>query len=116
MDTLRQDLRFALRLLWKDRAFTITTLLTLAVCIGANAAICAVVRSVLLKPLPSPEPDRVVFAYGSFPRAGVERAGTSVPNYFGRQTGVPAFESQALYQFRALSVGEPGSVEGARGL
>ena len=37
MDTLRQDLRFAVRLLWKDRAFAATALLTLALCIGANS-------------------------------------------------------------------------------
>ena len=43
MDTLRQDLRFALRLLWKDSSFAATVILTLALCIGANAAIFAAV-------------------------------------------------------------------------
>ena len=81
MDGLRQDLRFALRLFWKDRAFALTTILTLAICIGANAAIFTVVRSVLLRPLPYPESDRLVFLFDGFPGAGVERAGTSVPNY-----------------------------------
>ena len=61
MDTLLQDLKFAIRLLFKDRAFAATTLLTLAVCIGANTAIFTVVRSVLLRPLPYPEADRLVF-------------------------------------------------------
>ena len=46
--------RFAFRLLWKDRVFAATTILTLALCIGANTAIFAVVRSVLLRPLPYP--------------------------------------------------------------
>ena len=84
MDRLRQDLVFAFRLLWKDRAFALTTLLTLALCIGANTAIFTVVRSVLLRPLPYPEAGRLVSMYDSFPGAGVERAGTSVPNYFDR--------------------------------
>jgi hypothetical protein len=52
MDTLRQDLAFAVRLLAKDRAFAATTILTLAICLGANTAIFTVVRSVLLRPLP----------------------------------------------------------------
>jgi predicted permease len=112
MDTLRQDLRFALRLLWKDRSFAATSILTLALCIGANTAIFAVVRSVLLRPLPYPEAERLVFSYDSFPGAGVERAGTSVPNYVDRQTMVKAFESQALYQWSGYSVGEGSATEG----
>ena len=47
---MAQDLRYALRILFKDRAFSLTVLLTLTLCIGANAAIFAVVNSVLLKP------------------------------------------------------------------
>jgi predicted permease len=112
MDTLRQDLRFALRLLWKDRAFALTAILTLALCIGANTAIFAVVRSVLLRPLPYPESDRLVFTYDGFPGAGVQRAGSSVPNYFDRLTTMPAFASQALYQWTGFSVGEGASAEG----
>jgi hypothetical protein len=77
MDTVRQDLRYAIRLLVKDKAFAATTILTLALCIGANTAIFAVVRSVLLRPLPYPQSDRLVYAYDSFPGAGVERAGST---------------------------------------
>ena len=99
MDTLRQDLAFALRLLAKDRAFAATTILTLAICLGANTTIFTVVRSVLLRPLPYPEAHRLVFEYDAFPGAGVERAGTSVPNYFDRLAFKDVFESQALYRF-----------------
>ena len=67
MDRLRQDLRFAVRLLWKDRAFALTTLLTLALCIGANTAIFTVVRLVLLRPLPYPEAGRLVSMYRLLP-------------------------------------------------
>ena len=49
METFRHDLRFALRLIWKDRGFAATVILTLALCIGGNAAIFTVVRSVLLR-------------------------------------------------------------------
>ena len=106
MDTLRQDLLFAFRLLGKDRAFALTTILTLALCIGANTAIFTVVRSVLLRPLPYPEAERLVFEYDGFPGAGVERAGTSVPNYFDRRAMTDVLESQALYQFGGLRVGK----------
>lgn len=116
MDTLRQDLRFALRLLWKDRAFTATAILTLALCIGANTAIFTVVRSVLLRPLPYPEAGRLIYAVDRFPGAGIDRAGTSVPNYLDRLKEVPALESQALYKQGAYTIGEPGSVEGVAGM
>jgi putative ABC transport system permease protein len=112
MDTLRQDLRFALRLLGKERAFALTTILTLTLCIGANTAIFTVVRSVLLRPLPYPESERLVLSYDAFPGAGVERAGTSVPNYVDRLALTEVFDSQALYQFSGVRVGEGAGAEG----
>ena len=112
MERLLQDLRFAFRLFRKDRAFALTTILTLALCIGANTAIFTVVRSVLLRPLPYPESDRLVFLYESFPGAGVERAGTSVPNYFDRLAFTDVFESQALYQSGGFRVGQGAGAEG----
>jgi predicted permease len=112
MDTVRRDLRFAIRLLIKDKAFAATTILTLALCIGANTAIFAVVRSVLLRPLPYPQSDRLVYSYDSFPGAGVERAGTSVPNYIDRLALTDVLESQALYRFSGIRVGQGASAEG----
>ncbi len=60
MSSLLQDLRVALRVLVKERAFTIVTVLTLAVAIGANTAIFSVVEGVLIRPLPYPNADRLV--------------------------------------------------------
>ena len=108
MDRLLQDLRFALRLLWKDRGFAAAALLTFALCIGANAAIFAVVNSVLLRPLPVPEPDRLVLMHNSYPRAGVERASTGVPDYFDRLRETDVFEEQALYNTRGVTIGIDG--------
>jgi predicted permease len=116
MRTLLGDLRFALRLMARDRAFAIGTILTLMVCVGANAAIFAVVRSVLYRPLPYADAEQLVLLYDSFPGAGVERAGTSVPNYFDRLALKDVFESQALYQSRGVDVGLAGSAERVRAM
>jgi putative ABC transport system permease protein len=106
MDVFRQDLVFAWRMLTKDRAYAAAVILTLAICLGANAAIFTVVRSVLLRPLPYTDPSRIVSSYDSFPGAGVERAGTSVPNYFDRRALKDVFEEVALYQFAGFRVGQ----------
>src|SRR6476659_8406706 len=63
-------LRFAARLLWKDRGFAATAIITLAVCIGANAAIFAVVNSVLLQPLPVPHAEQLLHMSNEYPGAG----------------------------------------------
>ena len=116
MDTLRQDLRFTARLLRKDRGFAITTLLTLSLCIGANAAIFAVVNSVLLKPLPVPEPDRLVLIHNSYPRAGVVRASNGVPDYYDRLRETDVFEEQALYNTRGVTIGIDGDPQRVSGM
>ena len=112
MDVLRQDFAFALRLLRRDKAFAIAVILTLGVCLGANTAIFTIVRSVLLRPLPYPDADRLVLMYDSFPGAGVERAGTSVPNYSDRLALTDVLDSTALYQWNGAKVGEGPKAEG----
>ena len=72
-----QDLKYSLRLLLKDRSFTITALLTLTLCIAANTAMFSIVRSVVLKPLPWPGSERIVYMFNSYPGAGAPRVGTA---------------------------------------
>jgi putative ABC transport system permease protein len=67
MDTLRQDLRFAVRTLLRRPMFTFLAVLTLALGIGANTAIFSVVDSVLLEPLPFRDPGRLVVVWASSP-------------------------------------------------
>src|ERR1700733_4995484 len=90
-DEFRRELSYAARLLRKTPGFTAAALLTLAVCLGANLTIFAVIDSVLLHPLPFPEPDRLMTIFNTYPKAGVERDGSSITNYYERHGRIPAF-------------------------
>jgi predicted permease len=114
MDRLLQDLRFALRVLWKDRSFAVTTVATLALCLAANVAIFAIVDGVLLKPLPFDQPDRLVKIFNSYPGAGVEVADSGVPDYFDRLSGVTAAEEIAMYRQSGVTVSGSGLGEAER--
>jgi len=94
-----RDLRFGLRLLWKDRGYAATGIITLAVCIGANAAIFTIVNSVLLKPLPVPDSKRILLMSNQYPNAGTGAASThsAVPDYYDRLRDLNVFEEQAMY-------------------
>ena len=116
MDTLLRDLRFGLKLLWKEKAFSTTVLLTLAVCIGANATIFSVINTILLEPLPYVEADRLVTVFNSYPGAGAERASNGGPDFFFHREGIEAFEEVANYQGWGNTVGEAGSTERAQSM
>lgn len=107
-DFLR-DVRHSARRFAKQPGFTATALATLALCIGANVAIFAVVDAVLLRPLPFPESERLVSVFNSYPRAGVERSSTSVPNYYDRRGAIDAFAKVAVYQHDSVVVGNAGA-------
>jgi len=110
-DELRRQLRHAGRTLRKTPRFTATALLTLAVCLGANLTIFAVVDSILLRPLPLPAPDRLVTVFNTYPKAGVLRDGSSTTNYYERRGQIPAFSDLAIYSEGAAIVGETGATE-----
>src|SRR6267142_4953348 len=110
-DELRRQLSYAARLLRKTPGFTATALLTLAVCIGANLTIFAVIDSVLLRPLPFPEPDRLMTIFNTYPKAGVERDGSSLTNYYERRGHISAFTSLSIYRYGTEIIGDAGSTE-----
>lgn len=103
------DLRVGLRLLWKDRAFTLTAGLTLALCIGANTALFSVVHNVLLRPLPVPESDRIVVMENVYPKAGAYTGSAGVPDYYDRLRDTTVFEEQALYNSNNVNIDQNGS-------
>lgn len=106
MESLLQDLRYGLKLLWKDKAYAATAVATLAICIAANTTIFSVVNSIILKPLPFPDSSRILFLYNSYPKAGVVRATSGVPDYYDRLRETNVFEEVALYNNPGLTIGD----------
>ncbi|MGI9113509.1 MAG: hypothetical protein DLM52_10085 [Chthoniobacterales bacterium] len=104
-----KDLRFALRMLAKQPGFTAVALLTLALCLGANLTIFAVIDAVLLRRLPFPQPEQLVSLYNTYPKAGVENDGASIANYYERRGNIPAFSSLSIYSDTNAVIGEPGA-------
>ena len=110
-DELARELRYSVRLLRKSPGFTATALLTLALCLGANLTIFAVIDAILVRPLPFRDAGRLVTMYNTYPKAGVERDGSSVTNYYERRGRIPAFSSLSIYRYGTSILGEPGSVD-----
>ena len=105
-----QDFRFGLKLLWKEKAFTITALLTLALCIGANTAIFTVLRTVVLEPLAFAQPDRLVSIFNIYPGISVTDNGSNgVPDYFDRRQLTEIFDSVTLMRGSGFDLGTEGS-------
>ncbi len=104
MDNLRQDLRFAFRQLWKRPVFSIIALAMLALGIGANTAIFSVVHTVLLRPLPFQEPDRIVRIWESRLDQGWERASVAPGNFWDFREMNRTFEDLGAYRFSSANL------------
>ncbi len=117
--TVWQDIRFGVRTLLKSPAFTVVAVVSLALGIGANTAIFSVVNGVLLRPLPYPEPDRIVDVWHTPPQAsfpGQRIFSVSPANYLDWKQQSRSFEQMAIYQYAGFSLsngGEPIRVTGA---
>lgn len=95
MDTILQDLRFALRSLWRARAFSAAAVLTLALGIGANTAIFSVVDGVLLRRAPIAGIDRLMMVWETDRKSGTTREPSSVPDFRDFQERSTQFERLA---------------------
>jgi putative ABC transport system permease protein len=101
MGTLVHDLKHTVRMLRRSPGFTVTAIAALALGIGANTAIFSVVNAVLLKPLPYPDPDRIVQLMGVTPQGNFSAASVPMYNAWRAQT-------QALEDVAAYDTGGPG--------
>jgi predicted permease len=105
------DLRFALRLLAKSPGFAAVTLLTLALCIGANTAIFSAVYALMLKPLPFPEPTRIVEIYNGYPKAGLPKMSSNVVEYLDYKEHTTSFSAFGLWTAGPMMFGEDIATE-----
>jgi putative ABC transport system permease protein len=112
-DQLRRDLKVALRSLAHSKGLAITVILTLALGIGANAAIFSVVRGVLLRPLVNRDENRLIYIRQSAPGIGVENVNFSVPeiqDIESRTKTVSRFGDFSETGFSMVGLGEPREV------
>jgi predicted permease len=105
MDTLRQDALYAFRNLRKSPGYAAVTVLTLALGIGANSAIFSVVNGVLLKPLPYPQPERLVFITSQFPSLGFDQFWISAPEFVEFRERNRSFQDVGAYRAGAVNLG-----------
>lgn len=116
MGKLGQDVRFAVRILRKNRGFTAVAVLTLALAIGANTAIFSVIYPALLRPLPYRQPDRLVTLGETRRQAGCCGVTSSYPDYMDWKESARSFESLAGYHsdgFTFAGGSEPKVIFGA---
>jgi putative ABC transport system permease protein len=115
MSDLTRDVRHAARRLARTPMFTVATLLTLALGIGANTAIFSIVNSALLKPLPFPEPDRLVGLRQTAPGVNIADLSASIADYVTYREESLTLADVALWRSSALTVtglAEPERVDG----
>jgi predicted permease len=114
VETCWQDLRFAARMLRKSPGFTSVAILTLALGIGANAAIFSVVQGVLLAPLPYREPDRLVTVWLNNFRLK-SPTNLSYRDFKDWERADPSFEKMSAYAWRSFDLSSPGNPEHLEG-
>jgi hypothetical protein len=113
LETLVQDLRYGARMLLKQPGFTLIAIITLALGIGANTAIFSVVNTVLLRPLPYEDPDRLVY-FRTAPQRGRPEA-CSLPDFADWREQSRSFERMAASTDRAFNLTGVGEAERLNG-
>ena len=97
MERIRQDFGYALRAIARRPGFATIAVLTLGLGIGATTAIFSVVNSVILRPLPYPEPERITMVFSTIPSRSAARDPHAFPNFLDIRKNARSFESMAAY-------------------
>jgi len=116
MNSAINQLKQVLRRLWRTPLFTIVTLITLGAGVGANITVFSVVESVLLKPLPYPEADRLVGVWHTAPGLNLDLVNMAPSNYFIYREQNRVFEDIGLYNGDSVAVTGQGNPEQVHGL
>ncbi len=113
MQSLFEDVRFAVRMLGRQKMVTLVAAVTLALGIGMNAAIFSTVSGILWNSLPYPEPERLVAIWGTNPKMGFGRAYVAYREVddFRKAQGLEKVSAHRFSQVSLTGTGEPGSVE-----
>ena len=115
MLALRKDIRFAFRMMLRAPGFTTTVVLTIAIAIAANATIFTVVNAVMIKPLPFPQPDRILQIAEKNDKLNLPTFGSSVLNYVSWREQAHSFQDMAgvgFANFTLTSQGDPEQLTG----
>jgi putative ABC transport system permease protein len=114
---MMSDLRYTVRTLIKSPGFTTIALLTIALGIGANTALFSVVNAVLWRPLPYPQPERLMMVWVHNPRQGFDKDVATYPTFNDWRNQSRSFEHLAAYFGASVSLtgaGDPVQLRGAR--
>ncbi|MEY2575662.1 MAG: hypothetical protein QOF80_1149 [Verrucomicrobiota bacterium] len=109
MNTLFQDIRYGIRMLLKHKGFTAVAVLALGLGIGANTAIFSLVNGVLLRPLPFPGAERIIYIEGKNPAAGITDSNISYLDFTDWSQQTDLFASTAAYWTGNANLGADGA-------
>src|SRR5438067_2033629 len=108
LEALFRDVRFGLRMLLKTPGFTVVAVATLGLSIGANTAIFSLVNGVLLRPLPFPDAERIIYIEGKNPAAGISESNISYLDFTNWSQQTDLFASTAAYWTGEAHLGADG--------
>ncbi len=112
---LIRNVRASARSLVKSLGFSLSVVTTLALCVGANVAMFAVIDAILVRALPYPQAERLVTVFNSIPGYGLDRLRVSLPNYYERRGELKSFESLSIHRDASAVVGDEDSIRRLEG-